>query len=106
MSYVQFEAEHSAIKTFTITTTTTTTIHSRGREFVRSPATARLRNDSGQVVHTDLPRRRLCPLLREAVKHQRYIYLTTTTTTRLVIDCFRGNASARRAAMLSPYLLR
>jgi len=49
MSYVQFEAEHSAIKTFTI---------------------------------------------------------TTTTTTRLVIDCFRGNASARRAAMLSPYLLR
>jgi len=105
MSYVQFEAEHSAIKTFTITTTTTT-IHTRGREFVRSPATARLRNDSGQVVHTDLPRRRLPPLPHEAVKHQRYIYPTTTTTTRLVIDCFRGNASARRAAMLSPYLLR
>jgi len=38
------------------------------RSRVRAPATAQLRNDYGQVVHTQLPRRRHSSLVSRVVK--------------------------------------
>jgi len=46
---------------------------------VRSPATTWLRNDSGQVVHTHVPRRRLSSLLYEVVKQGSFTFTMNRT---------------------------